>query len=156
MRPLRVLPSSRITEDFEEEEDLVVVEETLISEQNSRSKPSFSPKSCKNKDIADFPDDDFDFNDCKMMVKTESQVTSQQQSGNFFYVRNETGMCSTPRMSKIKLMSNDTTRKIEECTSVKVSATRNDKSMVLYKIFRYISFISKISRSFETFHISFV
>lgn len=139
MRPLRVLPSSRMkTEGFEEEDDLIIIEETSISAQNSRDKPSLPAKSCKNEDITDFPDDDFDFNDCEMMVKTESKAICQEQSGNPFHIKSETGVRSSLGMSRPRLTTDDVTMKVEKYTSVGVLTTRNEKFMVLYNIFRKI------------------
>ncbi|XP_032663274.1 recQ-mediated genome instability protein 1-like isoform X2 [Odontomachus brunneus] len=129
IRPLRVLPSSRVkTGGFEEEDDLMIIEETSISAQNSRNEPSFPAKSCKNEDITDFPDDDFDFNDCEIIVNTESKAICQEQSGNSFNIKSKTGVCSSLGISRPRLM-NDVTMEVEKCTSVEVLTTRNEKSM---------------------------
>lgn len=71
--PMRsVLPASRMEiERFNEEDDIMIVEETSISAHNSCSKPSSSASSFKNKYASEFGNNDFNFDDCEIIVDTE-------------------------------------------------------------------------------------
>lgn len=73
MRPLRVLPTLRMeTEGFkEEEEDIMIVEDMSTSLRDSCGRPPLPANSYKNENIAEFPDDDFDFDDCDIIETKE-------------------------------------------------------------------------------------
>lgn len=54
------------TEEFEEEDDVMIVEEIPASVHDSRDKLPVPTSSYENENI-EFPDDDFDFNDCEII-----------------------------------------------------------------------------------------
>lgn len=72
---MRALPTSQMeVEEFGEEDDIIIVEEgeaASTSARDSRSKPLSSAKSIRDKNASQFPDDDFDFDDCEILVRPE-------------------------------------------------------------------------------------
>lgn len=68
MRPVH--PASRVEiEKFDEEDDIMIIEAST-SAHNSRSKQPPSASSFRNKYASEFPDNDFDFDDCEI-IRTE-------------------------------------------------------------------------------------
>ncbi|XP_014467872.1 PREDICTED: recQ-mediated genome instability protein 1-like isoform X2 [Dinoponera quadriceps] len=126
VRPIRTLPTSRMEIDGFEDNDITIVEERSTFACSSRMKSSLPTKSSKKKDVTDFPDDDFAFDDCKII--TESQV-SQEQGRNSFKFKSETGKRSSLRTSGPRLTNDDIKTKVEKCTSVGVSTARKDISV---------------------------
>lgn len=56
------------------DDDIRIIEEPSTSTHNFRSKPPPPTSSSKNQNFSEFPDDDFDFDDCDVIIKTkESQ-----------------------------------------------------------------------------------
>lgn len=81
-----VSPASRMEiENFNEEDDIMIVEEPSVST-DSRSKPSSSASSFKiNKYASEFRNNDFD--NCEIIVNTEkSRRFSSLYFFSFFYV----------------------------------------------------------------------
>lgn len=68
MEPLQVPPTSNM-ERFREN-DVIIVEDASNSTYQSRNR-LHPATSSEDKNTIKFPDDDFDFNDCNMIVETE-------------------------------------------------------------------------------------
>lgn len=80
-----VSPSRMEIENFNEEDDIMIVEEPSVSAHDSRSKPSSSASAFKiNKYASEFRND---FDNCEIIVNTEkSRRFSSLYFFSFFYV----------------------------------------------------------------------
>lgn len=64
IRPSRILPSRMKTD---REDNIMMIEEASTSSCDFRSKPLLPASSIKNQNCSEFPDDDFDFDDCDII-----------------------------------------------------------------------------------------
>lgn len=65
----RVLLSRTETEK-NDKRDIMIIEEASTSTRNFHDKQPLSTSSIKNQNFSEFPDDDFDFDDCNVIIKT--------------------------------------------------------------------------------------
>lgn len=118
VNPSRVLPSPMETEKIDED-DLMIIEEASTSTHVFR-KPSPPTNSFKNQNLLEFPDDDFDFDDCDIVIKTKESQSHQDKKP----VKNKIETCS----SMLKSTNCNVPKQVEKCISTK--AAQNDNSMM--------------------------
>ncbi|KAL6424189.1 hypothetical protein ACFW04_009804 [Cataglyphis niger] len=121
--PMRsVQPASRIEiEKFDEEDDIMIVEAST-SAHNSRSKELPSTSSFRDKYASEFPDNDFDFDDCEI-IRIEKSRSQQDE------ILSKTKEYSLPLMPKSKLTTNDTVKKVKTNISTAALTNQNKKSV---------------------------
>lgn len=83
MNPSRVSPSPMETEKIDED-DLMIIEEASTSTHVFR-KPPPPTSSLKNQNLLEFPDDDFDFDDCDIVIKTKESQRFSIHASFFIY-----------------------------------------------------------------------
>ncbi|XP_029675864.1 recQ-mediated genome instability protein 1-like isoform X1 [Formica exsecta] len=124
MRPVH--PTSRVEiEKFGEKDDIMIVEETSISAHDSRNKQPPSTSSFRNEYASEFLDNDFDFDDCEIMVRTEKSRSQQDENLS----KNETKAYSSPLMPKSKLTNHNTLKKVKTNISIAGLTKQNEKSV---------------------------
>ncbi|KAL6424190.1 hypothetical protein ACFW04_009804 [Cataglyphis niger] len=100
--PMRsVQPASRIEiEKFDEEDDIMIVEAST-SAHNSRSKELPSTSSFRDKYASEFPDNDFDFDDCEI-IRIEKSRSTVQQTANKETINVLSDILSEPIIGKTR------------------------------------------------------
>jgi len=56
-------------QEIDNDNDVIIIEETSTSACDSHSKQLPSTSSARSESISEFPEEDFDFDDCEIMVK---------------------------------------------------------------------------------------
>lgn len=126
---LRALPTSQMeVEEFGEEDDIIIVEEgeaASTSARDSRSKPLSSAKSIRDKNASQFPDDDFDFDDCEILVRPEK---SQRQPRKKNPLTTETATYPVPSTSEARLTNRDAHAEVKKYIPTETVAVKNKEA----------------------------
>ncbi|XP_025995661.1 recQ-mediated genome instability protein 1 isoform X2 [Solenopsis invicta] len=118
----RVLLSRTETEK-NDKRDIMIIEEASTSTRNFHDKQPLSTSSIKNQNFSEFPDDDFDFDDCNVIIKT-NELQSQQNENS---LKKKTEMYPVFKVPRLK--SNcSALLEVEKCTVTK--AAESGKSVV--------------------------
>jgi hypothetical protein len=64
-------------EEIDDDDDIIIIKETSTSARDSHSKQLPSTSFARNESVSEFPDEDFDFDDCEIIVEPK---TSQRFS----------------------------------------------------------------------------
>ncbi|XP_011875147.1 PREDICTED: recQ-mediated genome instability protein 1-like isoform X2 [Vollenhovia emeryi] len=109
---------SRIETDVDD--DIILIEEEAsTSTRNFHSKPPPPTSAPRNQNVSDFPDDDFDFDDCDVIMKTKEPQRQQGRDP----LRNKMETCPPATLTT----NRNTLMEVEKCTSTR--AAQNEKSM---------------------------
>ncbi|XP_071564807.1 recQ-mediated genome instability protein 1 isoform X3 [Temnothorax nylanderi] len=114
-------PSRIETKKFDDS-DIIIIDDAPTSTCNFRSKSPPPTSSHKNQNFLEFPDDDFDFDACDVIIKTKE--SQSQQGGN--PLKNKIKTCA-PIVPLLESTNRNSPMEVEKCISTK--ALQNEKSM---------------------------
>ncbi|KAG5347071.1 RMI1 protein, partial [Acromyrmex charruanus] len=120
-RSSRISPSQMETKKVAEDDRTTVEQTTSIL--NFHSKLSLSTKSIQNQNFSEFPDDDFDLDDCDIIIKTKESQSQQGENP----LMNKTKTCLSLK-PPTKLTNRNASIEVKKSTSMK--AAQNEKSVV--------------------------
>ncbi|XP_071564806.1 uncharacterized protein [Temnothorax nylanderi] len=115
-------PSRIETKKIDDSDIIIIIDDAPTSTCNFRSKSPPPTSSHKNQNFLEFPDDDFDFDDCNVIIKTKE--SQSQQGGN--PLKNKIKTCA-PIVPLLESTNRNSPMEVEKCISTK--ALQNEKSM---------------------------
>ncbi|XP_018373297.1 PREDICTED: recQ-mediated genome instability protein 1-like isoform X2 [Trachymyrmex cornetzi] len=115
-----ISPSQMKTKKIDKDDRTTVEQTTSVL--NFHSKLSLSTKSIQNQNFSEFPDDDFDLDDCDIIIKTKESQSQQSENP----LINKTKTCHSLELPT-KLTNRNALIEVKKSTSIK--AAQNEKSV---------------------------
>lgn len=129
-KPSRILPRTEI-EETDEKDNIMIIEEASTSTHDfGKSVPSTS--SLKNQNFVEFPDDDFDFDDDDIIMKTNESESRQDKNPLKNKIETRPPLMST--LKSINFNANFNPKEVKKCISTKAVKVVQNENSVIFKI----------------------